>query len=487
MVYCLNPKCSQRQNPDTATKCEACNTSLLIKDRYLPIRPLCNLDALYRYSEIFEVKDIKDNNKLKVLKILMKNDSKIVELFEQEAKILIQLTHPGIPKAEEQFSLYFKNGQKVLCLIMEKIKGQNLQQWLDENDHEPISQDLALYWLKQITEILAYVHRNGFLHRDIKPSNIILKPNGKLVLIDFGTAREITQTVVNGHTVTFVYSYGYTAPEQFQRKVVPQSDFFALGRTFVHLLTGQHPSNLACSSVTGHLIWPSLAPDISPIFANFIDKLMEPSLEKRPKNTQEILREREKIILQIAWRRLKEIDPMIQLFSLEERLANSNSKETVIVNVEPNSNLVLSPEKYSLLEKKLIELIGPIAPTLLQQVGKDTLNPKKLVENLRLYLTQHQQVEFEKQVMLLMQDTAEKFHTDSIKSKEKKKISESFVHQCESELSDIVGPVATLLVQKALVSHPEISPVQLVQILAEKIPEREKARHFQKRLGYIVS
>lgn len=485
MLYCLNPKCSQRQNPDTVTKCEACNTPLLIKDRYLPIRPLCNLDAVYRYSEIFEVKDIKDNNKLKVLKILIKNDSKIIELFEQEAKILIQLTHPGIPKGEEQFSLYFKNDQKLLCLIMERIKGQNLQQWLDENDNEPISQDLALYWLKQITEILAYVHQNGFFHRDIKPSNIILKPNGKLVLIDFGTAREITQTVVNGHTVTFVYSYGYTAPEQFQRKVVPQSDFFALGRTFVHLLTGQHPSNLASSSVTGHLIWPRLAPDISPIFANFIDKLMEPSLEKRPKNTQDILREREQIILQIAWRRLKEIDPFIKVFLSEEKLANSNSKETVIANVEPNPNSVLSPEKYYLLENKLIELIGPIAPTLLQQVGKDKLNPKKLVENLRLYLTHHQQVEFEKQVMLVMQDTAEKFHTGSIKTKEKKKISESFVRQCQEELSDIVGPVATLLLQKALESNPEISPVQLVHALAEKIPEPEKARHFQKRLGYI--
>ncbi|WP_414581308.1 protein kinase domain-containing protein [Scytonema sp. PCC 10023] len=489
MLYCLNPKCSQRQNSDAATKCEACNTPLLIKNRYLPIRPLCNLDAPYRYSEIFEVKDIKDNNTLKVLKVLMKNDSKIVELFEQEANILSQLTHPGIPKAEEKFSLYFNNGQELLCLIMEKFKGQNLQQWLNENDNEPISQDLAIYWLKQITEILAYVHQNGFLHRDIKPSNIILKPNGKLALIDFGTAREITQTVINGHTVTFVCSYGYTAPEQFQRKVVPQSDFFALGRTFVHLLTGQHPSNLACSSVTGHLIWPSLASDISPIFANFIDRLMEPSLGKRPKNTQEILREREQVILQIAWQRLKEIDPVIQISSLEKKPAHSNSKGIVMANVEPTPNLVLSPEKYSVLENKLIELLGPIAPTLLHQAGKDTLNPKELVENLRLYLSKQEQVEFEKQVMLLMQDTAGKLHTTSTErqSKEKQKINENFVRQCEKELADIVGPVATFLVQKVLESYPEISPARLVQMLGQEIPEEENAYKFQQRLSNINS
>jgi serine/threonine protein kinase len=73
---------------------------------------------------------------------------------------------------------------------MERIRGYNLEQWLNENDNEPISQDLALDWLRQIAKILFYLHQNGFFHRDIKPSNIIQKFNGKLVLIDFGTARE---------------------------------------------------------------------------------------------------------------------------------------------------------------------------------------------------------------------------------------------------------------------------------------------------------
>jgi serine/threonine protein kinase len=488
MLYCLNPKCSQRQNPDNASKCEACNTPLFIKNRYLPIRPLCDLDALYRYSEIFEVQDIQDNNTLKVLKFLIKNDSKIVELFEQEANILNQLTHPGIPKAEEKFSLYFNNNQELLCLIMEKMKGQNLQQWLNENDNEPVSQDLALYWIKQIVEILAYVHQNGFFHRDIKPSNIILKPNGKLSLIDFGTAREITQTVVNGNTVTFVCSYGYTAPEQFQRKVVRQSDFFALGRTFVHLLTGQHPSNLPCSSVTGHLIWRSLAPEISPIFADFIDKLMEPSLEKRPKNTQEILREREEVILQITYQNIKKFDPPIQPVSFLEKPQN-HSKVTNMEYVEPTPNTVLSPEQYSFLENKLIELIGPVAPTLLQQVGKNRLNTNELVENLRLYLSQQQQVEFEKQVMLIMQNTTQETTTNlpEIPIQKQPTINENFVRQCEKELANIIGPVARFLVQKALESDPEISPDQLVEVLAEEIPESEQARYFQQRLGYIAS
>ena len=72
----------------------------------------------------------------------------------------------------------------------------------------------------------------------------MLRPNGQLVLIDFGTAREATITylakVGAGYQITGIVSAGYTPPEQQNFQAVPQSDFFALGRTFVYLLTGQN-------------------------------------------------------------------------------------------------------------------------------------------------------------------------------------------------------------------------------------------------------
>jgi len=76
---------------------------------------------------------------------------------------------------------------------MEKIAGANLQDWL-KNRGRPISQEQALNWLKQLSEILDQVHRLNYFHRDIKPHNIMCKPNGQLVLIDFGTAREVSAT-----------------------------------------------------------------------------------------------------------------------------------------------------------------------------------------------------------------------------------------------------------------------------------------------------
>lgn len=76
----------------------------------------------------------------------------------------------------------------------------------------------------------------------------MLTPDGRLALIDFGTARDVTATYISnisqGRSMTAVVSSGYTAPEQTNGKAVEQSDFFALARTFVQLLTGKHPLDM---------------------------------------------------------------------------------------------------------------------------------------------------------------------------------------------------------------------------------------------------
>jgi serine/threonine protein kinase len=94
---------------------------------------------------------------------------------------------------------------------------------------QPITQAQAIDWLQQLVDILEKVHRLNYFHRDIKPQNIMRKPNGQLVLIDFGTAREVSETymakVEGGLNVTGIVSPGYTPPEQTNGKAVPASDF----------------------------------------------------------------------------------------------------------------------------------------------------------------------------------------------------------------------------------------------------------------------
>ncbi len=120
----------------------------------------------------------------------------------------------------------------------------------------------------------------------------MVRPDGKLVLIDFGTARQMTMTYVEklqGGDITRIYSPGYTAPEQIKGEAGYQSDYFALGRTFVNLLTGIHPNELPKNPQTDRLVWRDKAPQISPDLANLIDDLITSSPQERPLQPQIIL------------------------------------------------------------------------------------------------------------------------------------------------------------------------------------------------------
>lgn len=296
--YCLNPKCPNPSDPanDGKSACLHCGSELLLQGRYRLVAPLGGGG----FGKTFEVDD---NGTRKVLKVLLKEHPKAVELFKQEADVLVRLRHPGIPKVERDGYFTFSPAhttESFHCLVMEKIAGANLQDWLKHRGR-PITQELAVNWLKQLSEILDLVHRLNYFHRDIKPHNIMCKPNGQLVLIDFGTAREVSATyfakVGQGGNVTGIVSPGYTPPEQTNGKAVPQSDFFALGRTFVYLLTGKPPTAFPENPRTGKLMWRKGAPQVSDPVANVIDYLMAPFPGNRPQSPQVVLQCLEEINL----------------------------------------------------------------------------------------------------------------------------------------------------------------------------------------------
>jgi len=252
----------------------------LVRNRYLVIRQL----GEGGFGKTFQVND---NGIYKCLKILVFRDNeyaqRILAQFQQEAELLNQLSHKGIPKGESDgyFTWPENSLEPFHCLVMEFIDGLNLEKWLENNGS--ISQELALNWLRQITEILDYLHRKKFIHRNIKPGSIILKPDGQLMLTSF-----TANCSIEGDELCII-TYIYSPPEQILGKTVLQSDFFALGRTFIHLLTGINPRRMLESDVD-ELIWRDAAPQILPELADLIDNLMAISPQKRPQNTEVILK-----------------------------------------------------------------------------------------------------------------------------------------------------------------------------------------------------
>ncbi|MHC5741403.1 MAG: protein kinase domain-containing protein [Nostoc sp.] len=290
MSLCINPNCQNTDNSDNLLHCQSCGSELLLEGCYR----VTQLIGQGGFAKTFEVSD---RGKLKILKVLILNQTKAVSLFQQEAEVLKRLNHPGIPNAEEYFKFFPQNSQEpVHCLVMDKIDGENLHEWLEKRGNRPISEKQAVLWLTQLANILHEVHQQQFFHRDIKPSNIMLTADGQLVLIDFGIAREITKTYEKNQAagqITKFASDGYAPLEQINGHAVPQSDFFALGRTFVHLLTGKYPLELMDDPYgdpyTAGLNWRDEANHISPLLADFIDHLMMRPVKDRPANTQVIL------------------------------------------------------------------------------------------------------------------------------------------------------------------------------------------------------
>lgn len=279
MIYCPHPDCSQRQHTDEEMTCPTCGTNLVINGRYRAIE-LLRKSSTASSAEVFVVQDLFAHTK--IMKILRVGDPKILELFDREAHVLNTLNHDGIPKieADAYFSVQTATALELRCLVMEKIAGIDLEQWLQANQCCP--PNLALQWLHQLVDILEYLHQHQFFHRDIKPANIMLKPDGQLALVDFGAVRQITTTVWENSNLTTVLTPGYAPPEQLNCQAVPQSDFYALGRTFVHLLTGKHPLNSAVD-IHGHLQWRSHLSCCFPRgLADLIDNLMAPLITKRP-------------------------------------------------------------------------------------------------------------------------------------------------------------------------------------------------------------
>jgi eukaryotic-like serine/threonine-protein kinase len=395
MSLCINPICASPQNPDDQLFCASCGSEVLLEGRYRVIRML----GEGGFGKTFEVNDL-DNVK-KVLKILSKNEPKYVELFQREAQVLSQLNHPGIPAVEPNAYFIFhpkNNPEPMYCLVMEKITGLDLQKYLRQRG-SPIDQNLAVQWLLQLARILKAVHSQQFLHRDIKPSNIMLKSDGHLTLIDFGTVRSITNVYVGKEETTQatrIMSALYTPIEQMKGKPVPQSDFFALGRTFVYLLTGRELSELYDSDVD-ELLWRSSVPNLSPRFADFLEQLMAPLASHRPADGDTVIK------------RLTEIQRDLQSASgasspsqgetAPTRIAEHRqgifshpssssrgaaSEQPSLKPSEPSPPPSLSEDFVSRCQQELAELIGPIAAIVCQRAvrQKPPLSEREFIEYL---------------------------------------------------------------------------------------------------------
>lgn len=166
-------------------------------------------------------------------------ESKALEMFQREARLISSLSHPRIARVVDYFVSRGRN-----YILLEHIEGTDLRRFVGDHGAQPAA--VVLRWYMELLEIVEYLHSHKppVVHRDLTPDNIILARDGHLSVIDFGAAN----TLVGTATGTIVGKQAYIAPEQFRGKAVCGSDLYALAATMGFALTGRDPEPLSVSS-----------------------------------------------------------------------------------------------------------------------------------------------------------------------------------------------------------------------------------------------
>lgn len=348
MSYCVNPECQNPQNSSTAKFCLNCGSNLVLRQRYRAIQLLGRGGFGKTFLAIDE--DIPSHPRCAIKQFHFYDRdpeicSKALDLFRQEAVRLDELgKHPQIPNLlgcfEQEHQIY---------LVQEFINGLTLKQELeykiyDENQIWQLLQDLS--------PVLQFIHDRRVIHRDIKPENIIRRQSdNKLVLIDFGIAKLLTDTAIL-RPATLIGSQDYLAPEQMRGKVFPASDLYSLGVTCIRMMTKVPPLDMYDFD-SERWWWREFLPKgtiISDELGKILNKLLDTHLNQRYSFASQVL---------------EDIDAALNIRNQNYRAPKTSVIPTINSEIPANSGSFTS----------IIE------PTLMSVVGVDYTKLRELLLN----------------------------------------------------------------------------------------------------------
>lgn len=195
-------------------------------------------------------------------------------LFHTEARVLYQLgNHDQIPA----LFAHFEENQE-FYLVQEFIEGEPMTRQIIKG--EQWAEERVTTLLKDILEVLVFVHQQNVIHRDVKPSNLMRRRrDGKLVLIDFGAVKRVSVQAADPNTdiadsTVSIGTQGYIPNEQLAGKPRFSSDIYAVGLAGIQALTGVLPRELGEDAQTSELDWRVHTPNVSNELAAILDRMV---------------------------------------------------------------------------------------------------------------------------------------------------------------------------------------------------------------------
>ena len=172
-----------------------------------------------------------------------------------EIETLKKLKHPNLPSIIDVIE-----DDDSFIIVMDYIEGRSLDKIIEENGAQP--EAYVVEWAKQLCDVFGYLHSRTppIIYRDMKPANVMLKPDGNIMVIDFGTAKNYEIDL--GET-TGIGTIGYAAPEQYigsgLGRTDARTDIYCLGITMYHLLTNIDPCKNLISDKSIRAVNPALS------------------------------------------------------------------------------------------------------------------------------------------------------------------------------------------------------------------------------------
>ncbi len=218
----------------------ALTTGQMLQDRYRIASPLAQggMGAIYRAWDTRLNIAVALKEMIPQPNLDSQTLAQLRQQFQQEAQVMARLTHPHLVRVGD----FFQEGGNAY-LVMDFVEGEDLSHRIEREG--AISEEQVLEWTGQLLDALAYCHSQGIIHRDIKPQNVIIRPDGRTVLVDFGLVKlwdpndPRTKTVMRG-----MGTPEYAPPEQYEVETGhtdARSDIYGLGATLYHTLTGKAP------------------------------------------------------------------------------------------------------------------------------------------------------------------------------------------------------------------------------------------------------
>jgi serine/threonine-protein kinase len=313
-------------------------------------------------------------DRVEAMKVLLPNlesSPDLAERFSREIKMHASLSHPNIAALHTAIRVDHQ-----LIMIMEMVEGQSIRERLKQG---PMELRESVNCACQVLSALSYAHECGVVHRDIKPANIMLTPDRRVKVMDFGIAlvkgtdRRLTMTGMA------VGSLHYMSPEQV-RSAPPdaRSDIYSIGATLYEMVTGHCPieGDSEFSIMNGHLsVVPRAPVSLNPFLPPDLSAVILRALEKRPEDRFQSAHEFRMALEAVAGQR-----PGLAAFPPADRPAPAPHAATVTPTGAATAPSAWDPAVLAKAAKDLAVYIGPLAKVLVNRAAKHSHNLRQLYE-----------------------------------------------------------------------------------------------------------